>query len=524
MTSHTAKLQPVPSITTMSCSVVNYKIVSNMFWTAVLVAVICYVLRRLFFEAETHPLDHLPGPPRLPIIGTTLKFVNASPDDLFKGLREYAQTYKDRYLIKIFKRRILHLTNAKDIEIILSHSKNIMKNRPYRFMESWLGTGLLLSTGAKWHARRKILTPTFHFNILKNFVLVMEEKSRRMVETLKETDGQEVNLIPIVSDYTLHTICETAMGTQLDSNKTTAKVEYKRAILEIGHLLFTRLTKVWLHNEYIFKKFPLGKQYAACLHKVHSFADSVINERKIERDRAQKFPEISSEDKEIGTKKRMAMLDLLLDAEDKGAITLEGIREEVNTFMFEGHDTTAMAITFSLMLLADHQEVQDRIYEEMQQIFGDTDRSPSMADLTEMKYLEAVIKETLRLYPSVPFISRQITEDVVLDDLLVPKGAEVAVHIYDLHRREELFPEPEVFRPERFFSNEIRHPYAFVPFSAGPRNCIGQKFAMLEMKCLLSEIIRNFTLKPRNKGARPTFLADMLLRPAEPIYIHFIKR
>lgn len=492
-----------------------------MFWVLVLIAVILYIFWKLVIEDEEHPLDHLPGPPRKPFIGTVLEFRNVSPTSLFIKLREYAKTYGDRYVIRIFNRRILHVTSEKDVEIVLSNSKNITKNKPYTFLQPWLGTGLLLSTGTKWHTRRKILTPAFHFKILKNFTVVMKEKSRGFVERVTETEGKAVDLIPIVSDFTLYTICETAMGTQLDSDKSAAKLEYKNAINEVGALLLGRLTKVWLHNEYIFRKFPLGKRFEQCLQKMHSFADDVINERRKTRIQTGIFSETPEE---VGTKRRMAMLDLLLDAEENEEIDLDGIREEVNTFMFEGHDTTAMAISFSLMLIADHEEVQERIYEELSQIFGGTDRSPNMTDLSEMKYLEAVIKESLRMYPSVPFIARRLTEDIMLGELWVPKDSEVAVHIYDLHHREALFSDPEVFEPERFLGNQPRHPYAFVPFSAGPRNCIGQKFAMLEMKCLLSEICRNFSVRPSLRGARPTLVADMLLRPAEPIYVHFIRR
>ncbi|XP_047029054.1 cytochrome P450 4C1-like [Helicoverpa zea] len=491
-----------------------------MLLSLALVGFITFILWRLLSE-EDNPLDKLPGPKKLPIVGSAFEFMRMNPRDLFIKIRLFAEIYGDRYLIKILGRRILHVHNVKDVEVVLAHSRNIKKSKPYTFLESWLGTGLLLSNGAKWHKRRKILTPTFHFNILKSFSIVMKERSKGLVEKIKTLENTDVNLLPLISDYTLYIICETAMGTQLDSDKSAKTQEYKSAILSIGNLLFARLTRVWLHNEYFFKMHSLGRRFQKCLEKVHSFADDVIMERKKNWKPGQS--EFTEEDS-VGGKKRLAMLDLLLEAESKGEIDLEGIREEVNTFMFEGHDTTAMAIVLGLMLIADHEEVQDRIFEECQKIFPDAESTPSMSDLADMKYLEAVIKETLRLYPSVPFIARAITEDFMLDDLLVKKGSEVSIHIYDLHRRADLFPDPEAFKPERFLSGEPMHPYAFVPFSAGPRNCIGQRFAMLEMKCVLSGICRNFKLQPRVKGARPALLADMLIRPAEPVYVKFIRR
>ncbi|XP_026727614.1 cytochrome P450 4C1-like [Trichoplusia ni] len=491
-----------------------------MFLSIFLLVLTALIIWRLL-DDEVSPLDKLPGPPRRPIIGSTLEFLNISPREMFLKIRQFTRDYGDRYVIKIFKRRILHINSVKDVEIVLSHSRNIKKSKPYTFLEAWLGTGLLLSSGAKWHKRRKILTPTFHFNILKNFAVVMEERARGLVERLRGLDGAEVSLMPVISDYTLSTICETAMGTQLDADKSKSTVAYKNAIMEIGGLLLARLTRVWLHNEYIFRKFPIGKQFEKYLHQVRSFADNVIMERKSTWKPGE--GDFKEDDDSIGQKKRLAMLDLLLEAENKGEIDFEGIREEVNTFMFEGHDTTAMAIVFGLMLIADHQEVQDRLYEELQTILDDSDKAPSMADLNDMKYLEAVIKETLRLYPSVPFIAREITEDFMLDDLPIKKGVEVAVHIYDLHRRADLFNDPEAFKPDRFLNGEPMHAYAFVPFSAGPRNCIGQRFAMLEMKCVLSGICRNFKLS-RATNTRPALTADMLIRTEEPVLVKFIPR
>ncbi|CAG5059059.1 unnamed protein product [Parnassius apollo] len=403
----------------------------------------------------------------------------------------------------MFIREELRQAKCQTLAIVLSHSRNISKTKPYTFLQPWLGTGLLTSTGSKWHQRRKILTPTFHFNILKNFSKVFEKKSRNLVHRLKQMSEGYVDVFAVISDFTLYTICETAMGTQLDFDKSRSSVEYIESIKQIGNHFVKRLTKFWLHPDLVFYQTTVGKQFVKCLNIVHSFADNVIMERKKKQINHEDCLLIQNfdNDAEQGTKKRPAFLDLLIEAENKGEINVEGIREEVNTFMFE-----------------------EKIYEECKTIFGDTDRTPSWSDLTEMKYLEATVKEILRLYPSVPFIGRKITEDFMLGDVLVKKGVEVLVHIYNVHRREDIYPEAEAFKPERFLSGEVRHPYAFIPFSAGPRNCIGQRFAIQEMKCALSEICRHFKLVPKTKGAIPTLKFDIVLRSVDPIYVKFVLR
>ena len=167
------------------------------------------------------------------------------------------------------------------------------------------------------------------------------------------------------------------------------------------------------------------------------------------------------------------MLDTLLVAEAKGQIDAEGIREEVDTFMFEGHDTTATGLLFIFFLLGQHKDVQQRVYEEIKSLVDASGGEPlSTADFNSMNYTDRVIRESMRLYPPVPFISRDLTEDVQLaSGHTVPKGTQCHLHIYDLHRDPEQFPDPEVFDPDRFLPEECekRHPFAYIPFSAGRR-------------------------------------------------------
>ena len=140
-----------------------------------------------------------------------------------------------------------------------------------------------------------------------------------------------------------------------------------------------------------------------------------------------------------------------------------------------------------------------------------------MEDAAQLKYLESCIKETLRLYPSIPLLERNIGEDIELDGYKLLAGTFVGVQIYALHRHPEYFPDPNAFKPERFHSpsdDVPRHPYAYIPFSAGPRNCIGQKFANLEEKVVLSYLLRQFRFSydlAKHGSAKPC--SDLVLKP-----------
>lgn len=179
------------------------------------------------------------------------------------------------------------------------------------------------------------------------------------------------------------------------------------------------------------------------------------------------------------------------------------------------------------MLLANNENCQQRIYEELIQVLPDPDEEPTIHKLSELKYLERCIKESLRLYPSVPFISRILDEDFVTNDhFVIPKGTIANVHIYDVHRNPKIYPDPEKFDPDRFLSENVlkRHPFAYIPFSAGPRNCIGQKFATLEIKTVLCSILRKFKLEPIDTPETRQLCAELVIRTKNGIRVKFVKR
>nr|CAI5848787.1 unnamed protein product [Callosobruchus analis] len=222
----------------------------------------------------------------------------------------------------------------------------------------------------------------------------------------------------------------------------------------------------------------------------------------------------------------MAFLDILLRSTlDGQPLSREDIREEVDTFMFEGHDTTASAISFCIFEVATHPDVQEKVLEEQISIFGDDFyRNATLSDLQEMRYLECVVKEALRLYPSVPFIGRKTNEDTMYKGNLIPKGVNITLCIYHMMRDPEQYENPNEFDPSRFEDNDGKRPYSFVPFSAGPRNCIGQKFAMNEIKSIVSKLVRNYKLLPASPDYKPKLVAEAVMKSKNGVKIRLAKR
>nr|AFP20599.1 cytochrome CYP4L12 [Spodoptera littoralis] len=231
----------------------------------------------------------------------------------------------------------------------------------------------------------------------------------------------------------------------------------------------------------------------------------------------------SPDNMDIGIKNKHAFLDLLWLAEMMGKkIDDESVREEVDTFMFEGHDTTTSGIVYTLHCLSKRRDVQEKVYEELKTIYGnEMHRDPTYHELAQMKYLELVLKESMRLFPPVPLIERRIMKDCEVGGLKLLKGTSVVMNIYQIQRQPDLYDDPLEFRPERFEA-PLKNPFSWLAFSAGPRNCIGQKFAMMELKITISEIIKHFYILPA--AQEPELSADLVLRSKNGVQVKFMPR
>nr|WCC58139.1 cytochrome P450 [Pharsalia antennata] len=458
----------------------------------------------------------IPGPKSYPMIGTMMELLN-DKDGLFYSERKRAKIFYPIYKRWSFTLSIVCLVNAEDIEIVLNNIKHIKKSHIYDFLHEWLGTGLLTSYGSKWQNRRKILTPAFHFNILQEFVNIFNKETENLVRVLeKDCDKPYIDVLKPITEFTLCSIGETSLGVDLSKGYTS----YKESVHAFGVILTNRIVKPWYHNEFIYSMSQTAREQRKAVNVLHEVSTKVISDRK----------KMFSADGQISysDRKRLAMLDLMLKAKYDGAdIDDEGIREEVDTFMFEGHDTTSMGICFALMALANEEKIQEEILQEIEDVLGDSDKLPTYSDLAEMKFLERCIKECLRLYPSVPLIARVAGEDIkTTTGYIIPKGCDMNIYIYDLHRSPQYWEDPEKFDPNRFLPENIakRHPFAYLPFSAGFRNCIGQRFAILEIKAALCGILRKFKLQAVDTPQQIKYKSDLVLRPVGEVRVKFVLR
>ncbi|XP_045709355.1 cytochrome P450 4F11-like isoform X2 [Phyllostomus hastatus] len=342
----------------------------------------------------------------------------------------------------------------------------------YRFLKAWLGDGLLLSAGDKWSRHRRMLTPAFHFNILKPYVKIFSKSTDIMHakwQRLASEGNTRLDMFEHISLMTLDSLQKCVFG--FDSNCQEKSSEYIAAILELSALVTKRQDQLFLYWDFLYHLTPDGRRFRRACRLVHDFTDAVIQERR------RTLPDQGVDDfLEAKTKtKTLDFIDVLLLSKDEDGKRLsdEDIRAEADTFMFEGHDTTASGLSWVLYNLARHPEYQERCRQEVQQLLGDREpKEIEWEDLAQLPFLTMCIKESLRLHPSVTAISRCCTQDIMLPDgRVVPKGVICVISIFGTHHNPTVWPDPEVYNPFRFDPEtaQERSPLAFLPFSAGPR-------------------------------------------------------
>ncbi|XP_049875570.1 probable cytochrome P450 313a4 [Pectinophora gossypiella] len=190
---------------------------------------------------------------------------------------------------------------------------------------------------------------------------------------------------------------------------------------------------------------------------------------------------------------------LIESSEEEGGYTDKELSDEMMVLMLGGTDTSANAAAFTLIMLSRYPAIQQKVFEELKKVFDDDSKRPIVPeDLLQLKYLDIVLKETLRLFPPAPLLMRKVTEDITLPSgVTVPKGCSILTNIWAVHRNPTYWGEDvEQFRPERFLDTPFKHPAQFMPFSFGPRNCPGYTYAMMSMKTFLAMTLREFRVLP----------------------------
>ncbi|XP_071982848.1 cytochrome P450 4A4-like [Engystomops pustulosus] len=492
-----------------------------LYWEAVLLVLyLLYKVSALYLRQKRleRTFSAFPGPKRHWLYGNVHEFKQDGND--MERVNNYAKQYDcgfPLWLGNFFASLLIY--HPDYVKAILSR-QDPKDNFAYNFLTSWIGKGLLVLSGPKWFQHRKLLTPGFHYDVLKPYVGVMSNCVNVMLDKWERLvpDKKPVELFHHVSLMTLDTIMKCAFSyesnCQLDSEN-----KYIKAVYELCFLVNYRTRFFPYHNDIIFNLSPHGFRFRRALKTAHQHTDTVIKLRK-------ESLKQETELEKIKQKRHLDFLDILLCAKDENGQGLsdEDLRAEVDTFMFEGHDTTASGISWTLYCLAKNPDHQEKCREEIRDVLGDR-RMVEWEDLNKLPYTTMCIKESMRLFPPVPGVARELKEPITFfDGRSLPKGTVVLLSMFCLNRSPRSWDNPDVFDPLRFSpeNSSKRHSHMYVPFSAGSRNCIGQNFAMNEMKVALALMLPRFELSV-DPNKEPLKIPQLVLRSINGIHLNIKK-
>ncbi|HEX2652092.1 MAG TPA: cytochrome P450 [Xanthobacteraceae bacterium] len=417
-----------------------------------------------------------PTPPRQRL--SLLEYWRAVRDSWIAGISE--DSY-DRDIIEnrfLWQRTFIVNDPAAIKRILIDNAANYTKTEMTRqFLEPVLGKGLVTSEGEIWRRHRRIMAPSFDFRSLISYAPIMTDVADKLSEKWNATaDGSIVDVATEMMQATLTIISRTMFSS--DSEGIVHIVE--RAVVGYQTEVRPRLLDV-LGLSYFLPRPRASKATRAAFKEL----DEIINRLIAERVRNPDF----------GAKDLLARLVAARDEETGGGMTAQEIRDQIITIFMAGHETTALALTWTWYLLSQHPLEEQKLHAELDRVLGG--RLPSHDDVVKLPYTRMIIEESMRLYPPVHTITRSPLADDEVCGHRIPKGSIVLIMPWILHRHRKFWDQPERFDPERFSSGRTasRPRFAYLPFSAGPRVCIGAAFAMTEAVLLLAALAQRFRMR-----------------------------
>ncbi|CAK1541092.1 unnamed protein product [Leptosia nina] len=357
-----------------------------------------------------------------------------------------------------------------------------------KFLRPFLGDGLLVGPGSIWKDRRKLISPSFNQQVIDSFLDIFNKQSRRLVKSWEEYVGDEnFDHHDYLEKTALETVCLTMAGVDI-----TQQREYNNRCLTAFRTLVDRVIEraknPFYYTELIYSMSALKKTEDSNVAISHQLTDQVLQRKREEYNTDQKIIDPKSESK------FKPFLHRLLDFSNT-SLSDKDIKDEMNNIIFAGSQSSSAVVAYTLLLLGTYPEIQQKCRKQILDVFGDSDRDVSKADLTQLKYLDAVLKETMRLCPVAPFTGRIITEDTKLKNAVLRKGLVCGVMLYGVLNNPELWgSDVNEFVPERWLEpNRLpENPRAMGSFGYGKRNCIGKIYAIMTMKVSIVHILRRY--------------------------------
>ncbi|KAM4662407.1 cholesterol 24-hydroxylase-like [Discoglossus pictus] len=487
-------------------------------WGSLLLLVltlICFLLYCGYVLYMHMKYDHIPGPPRDSFIfghAPTLMKIMKKHEFIYDHLLEWVQMYGPVMRINRLHKVVILVNSPEAIkEFLMSskYAKGVVYSRIANlFGVRFMGNGLLTDRNYDhWHKQRRIMDPAFSRTYLIGLMGPFNEKAEELMDKLqkKSDEKTEFSMHDLMSRVTLDVIAKVAFGMELSSLHDD-QTPFPSAI--------SLVMQGMLQSQNPLLMFTLGKRRF-----IRSVQESIRLLRETGKECIERRQRAIDEGEEIPVD---ILTQILKAAALEENCDSESLLDNFITFFIAGQETTANQLSFAVLELARHPEILEKVQAEVDDVIG-SKRDLEYEDLGKLQYLSQVLKETLRLYPTAPGTSRELTEEMVIEGVRIPPCDTIGFNSYIMGRLDKFYKDPLTFDPERFHPDAQKPYYTYFPFSLGPRSCIGQVFAQMEAKVVMAKFLQRFEFQ-LVEGQTFKILDTGTLRPKDGVICRVISR
>lgn len=485
--------------------------------STILISLVNVQFGRLQLEKRFKDFTFISG---LPLIGNLFITIGQSNQDFVKLLNAiFGQTESPGYTW-MANQLLIGIDKPEDIQAVLT--SNITLKKAHMFKHIGHLNSLFVSPPKIWKKHRRWLSSTLSQKMVNDFVPMFNEGFKMMADQMEEFIDKDVDMCHVMFKASGDIALRTSFGIKW-SIQNERGVVLHNAVSKFLNSVQQRMIRFWLKWDLIYKWTSQYKKEMAMKDTYESFCRAAYEAKVVEI--AEKKCMGIDEINEARENNSMNFIQKCFQLKDENKFTMDDVHDELGFLFLASTDTSSNTIQAITLLLAINQNCQDRVFDELYEIFENQNDFVTTEHLGKMKYLELIIKESLRLFPIAPFFLRENSEDFQFRGVVVPKGTYFIMNILKIQRNQKYWGDNSMeFYPERFLTENFAkvHPYAYVPFSAGARNCVGKMYAMAALKISLAHILRRYKLTSRLKFEDIQIQANIVMKiiNENPIQLH----